>query len=75
MLFLTSSGWSTWSFSHDTKCKFRVMEVAPGLQPFMLKPAEVWMVGAEGHRTYQNDMLFWKADRRQNLWGVLAMVA
>lgn len=68
MLFLTSSGWSTWSFSHDTKCKFRVMEVAPGLQPFMLKPAEVWMVGAEGHRTYQNDMLFWK-EGDQKIYG------
>ncbi|CAE7498035.1 FCPA, partial [Symbiodinium pilosum] len=65
MMYLTDSGWSFWTFSPDPLCKFR-LEPATGptafaIKPFMLNPAEVWIVTKEPHHGYENKMIFWKA--------------
>ncbi|CAE7356270.1 FCPA [Symbiodinium natans] len=69
MLYLTGSGWSLWNFGRDQKCKFRVVEVEFKIQPFMLSPAEVWIVTAPDHREEENmdnRMIFWKAGGPDN---------
>ena len=46
------------------------MEVAYGLQPFMLSPAENWIVGAEGHRTYEDFLLIWQVGSCTGFWNL-----
>ena len=60
MLCLNPS-WQAYGAWSDPACKFRLTEMAFGLKPFMLQPAENWIVGAKGHRDYENYMIFWKA--------------
>jgi len=59
MLCLNPS-WQAYGAWSDPACKFRLTEMAFGLKPFMLQPAENWIVGAKGHRDYENYMIFWK---------------